>query len=94
MKKRNKITVGEKLLYTIASLTVVSTFVLQICMSAQIGHLGLNVEKLKYKVNTQTNTNESLAMKVSELTSFTKVNEVVKNMGLVYNYENIVNINK
>jgi cell division protein FtsL len=92
--KKKRITKGEKLLYSLDFLCAILTFVMEIFLRAQIGHLGLGVEKLKYKVHTQTNTNETLAMKVNELTSFTKVNEVVKNMGLVYNYENIINIDK
>ena len=49
---------------------------------------------LKFDLSDQEKKNESLTMKVNELTSFSKVDEVVKEMGLVYNYENIVNIDK
>ena len=93
-KKKSKITKGEKLLYGIALVSFVATFVVRIFFGANVGALGIEVEKLKADLNSQEKKNESLTMKINELTSFSKVNEVVKDMGLVYNYENIVNIDK
>jgi cell division protein FtsL len=88
------LTKGEYHLYRWTFITLVLTLVLKICCGASVGNLGMDVEKLKYKVENQKNTNESLTMKISELTSFSKVDQIVKDMGLVYNYENIVNIDK
>jgi len=88
------LTKGEYHLYRITFIILVLTLVLKICGGASVGNLGMDVEKLKYKVEDQKNTNESLAMKISELTSFSKVDQIVKDMGLVYNYKNVVNIDK
>lgn len=93
-KKKVKITKGEKLLYSAAVVCFVATFVVRIFFGANVGALGIQVEKLKVDLSDQEKKNESLTMKVNELTSFSKVDEVVKEMGLVYNYENIVNIDK
>ncbi len=93
-KKKSKITKGERLLYGIATLCFIATFVVRVFFGANVGALGIKVEKLKADLSSQEKKNESLTMKVNELTSFSKVNEVVKDMGLVYNYENIVNIDK
>lgn len=93
-KRKAKITKGEKILYSIASICFVTAFVVRIFLGANVGTLGIKVEKLKTELSMQEKKNESLTMKVNELTSFSKVNEVVKDMGLVYNYENIVNIDK
>lgn len=93
-KRKAKITKGEKILYSIASICFVAAFVVRIFLGANVGTLGIKVEKLKTELSMQEKKNESLTMKVNELTSFSKVNEVVKDMGLVYNYENIVNIDK
>lgn len=92
MKKR-KLTKGERLLYTTASLCIVFTMVLKIFCGAGIGHLSMSVEQLNYDITSQEKTNESLTMKVNELTSFEKVKEVVSNMGLAYNNENIIVVN-
>ena len=94
MQMRKKgLTRGEKILYTGAVLCICFTFVLKIFCGAGIGHLSMNVEQLKYDIDVQEKTNESLNMKVSELTSFDKIKEVVEEMGLAYNNENILVVN-
>ena len=45
-------------------------------------------------LTNQSKTNESLTMKVNELTAFDKVKDVVKDMGLAYNNDNIVVIDE
>ena len=94
MQMRKKgLTRGEKILYTGAVLCICFTFVLKIFCGAGIGHLSMSVEQLKYDIDVQEKTNESLNMKVSELTSFDKIKEVVEEMGLAYNNDNVVVIN-
>lgn len=94
MQMRKKgLTRGEKILYTSAVLCICFTFVLKIFCGAGIGHLSMSVEQLKYDIDVQEKTNESLNMKVSELTSFDKIKEVVEEMGLAYNNENILVVN-
>ena len=63
---------------------------LQIFCGASIGNLKMSVEKLNYEISNQNKTNESLTMKVNELTAFDKVKDVVKDMGLAYNNDNII----
>lgn len=81
---------GEKLLYVGAFLSLILTFVVQVFCGASVGNLNMSVEKLKYELDSQEKKNESLAMKVSELTAFDKVKDVVKDMGLAYNNDNII----
>lgn len=81
---------GEKLLYVSAFLCFIFTFVIQVFCGASVGNLNMSVEKLKYEINAQDKKNESLAMKVSELTAFDKIKDVVKDMGLAYNNDNII----
>ena len=57
---------------------------------ANVGNLNMSVEKLKYDISEQEKKNESLTMKVNELTSFDKIESVAKEMGLTYKYENII----
>lgn len=81
---------GEKLLYVSAFLCLVFTFIIQVFCGASVGNLNMSVEKLKYEIDNQGKKNESLAMKVSELTAFDKIKDVVKDMGLAYNNDNII----
>ena len=59
-----------------------------------VGELKMSIEEKNYKIDSQEKTNESLTMQVNELTSFENVKEVVNEMGLAYNNENIVVIDK
>lgn len=87
-----KLTKLEKFLYTTALLCFAGTMVFKIFLGAQIGHLNLSVEKLKYEIDVQSKKVEGLTMKVNELTSFDKVKEIVKSMGLAYHNENIIDV--
>lgn len=97
--KKNKVrkvrmTKGEKFLYITACVCLITTMVLKIFSGASVGHLSMSVEKLKYDITEQEKKIESLNMQVNELTSFTEVQEVVKNMGLSYNNQNVIIINE
>ncbi len=93
-KRKSRITKGERLLYVTASFCVVLLVVLKVFAGAGINHLNMSIEKMKYDIDTQEKKNESLSMKVNELTSFDKVREVAANMGLEYNNENIIVVNR
>ena len=93
-KKKSSVTKGEKILYGSAIFAFFLTSVLQIFCGTNIGNLKLEVEKVKYEITDQEKKNESLTMKVSELTSFDKVKDIVKDMGLEYNNDNIIIINQ
>lgn len=85
-----KITKGERMLYAGGFMAFIMAIMLQIFCGASIGNLKMNVEKLNYEIANQNKTNESLTMKVNELTAFDKVKDVVKDMGLAYNNDNII----
>lgn len=91
--RRTRITKGEKLLYTGAVLSFACFLVLKVFCGAGISGLSMNVELIKADIDAQEKKNESLSMKVSELTSFENVKDVVSDMGLAYNNENIIVIN-
>lgn len=91
--RKIRITKGEKMLYFLGSASLVMTLIVQIFCGANVGSLNLKVEKLKFSITSQQKKNESLTMKVNELTSFDKVKDIVKDMGLAYNNDNIVVIN-
>ena len=50
---------------------------------------------MKYQaIKTQEKKNQSLTMQVNELTSYENVSAVIEDLGLAYNNENIIVINK
>ena len=95
MAKRRKarMTKGEVLLYSIAFLCLFSTIVSKIFFSAGITSLNMSIEKQMNDVENQKKVNESLTMKVNELTAHDKVKDVASDMGLAYNNDSIVIIN-
>ena len=93
-KKTKRITKGEKFLYlSIIAMLFLVVFV-QIYSAASLGNLKMNIEKLNYQISSQEKKNESLNMKISELTAYDNIKGVVSEMGLSYNYENIIIIDK
>ncbi|MDD2392097.1 MAG: hypothetical protein PHU94_04105 [Bacilli bacterium] len=88
--KKMRITKGERFLWLGTFLSLVLTILVQVFGGANIGHLNMSVEKIKYEIEVQTKTNESLTMKINELTSFDKIEQLVKDMGLTYKNENIL----
>ena len=93
-KKRQKITKGEILLYTMALLSFIMMMSLKIFCGASIGEMKMNIEEIKFNIDNQQKKNESLTMKVNELTSFENVKKVVDEMGLSYNNDNIIVVDK
>lgn len=94
MKKRTRkvmrFTKGEKLLYTMGVLCFTFYIVIKVFSSASISNLKMEIEKISYKIDAQEKKNQSLVMQVNELTSYEKLNGVLKDMGLAYNNENII----
>ncbi len=91
--KRLKITRGERFLYVTASLLVVTSFIMSFFFGANIGNLKMSVERIEADILTEEKKLESLTMKKNELTSFDKMKDIAKEMGLGYNNDNIVIIN-
>jgi len=98
MKKKAAVKVrftkGEKFLFLSCIFLACAVVLVQVFCGATTGNLSLSIEKLKYDIDSQEKKNESLTMQVSELTSYDKIKDVVKDMGLAYNNENIIIINK
>ena len=95
-KKKNKarITKGERLLYFYATIAFFLMLGLKIFCGASIGEMKMSIEEKRYNIEEQQKTNESLTMQVNELTSFENVQKVVKEMGLAYNNDKIIVIDK
>lgn len=88
-RNRRIITKGEVLVYTLGTLCFLFALAIRVFASASISNLKMDIEKINYKIESQEKKNQSLVMQVNELTSYEKLNGVLKEMGLAYNNENI-----
>lgn len=94
MKKRKKkgFTKLEKFLYK--SCLTISVFMLIgiVFTSATVSKMNIELQKMSKTVESQEDTNESLAMKINEMASLDNIKSVSKNLGLAYNNDNIKTI--
>ncbi len=93
-QRKVKFTKKEKLIYAVGVLSFGALFASKIFFGAQISNIKMNIEKIHFEIENQEKKNESLTMQVNELTSYENVSSVIKDLGLAYNNENIVVINK
>jgi cell division protein FtsL len=82
-KKRNRRTIS--LVFVLTVMFVLSHVVYKVTLS----QINLETEKLRMEVNSQSNRNQSLTMKVDELSAPKNVQQVAQNLGLAYNNSNI-----
>ena len=94
VKKRVKLSKFERLIYTFAIVLTVSAPLTIVFSKATLAKINFEVEKQKKEITEQTKTNESLSMKINELASLDKIEEVAKEQGLSYNNDNIKNIDE
>lgn len=89
MKKQLKMGKFEKLLYVFTILLVLSCPLMIVFSQATLSKINYEVEKTKKKIVAQEKKNESLTMKINELASLDKIQEVADSEGLSYNNDNI-----
>ncbi len=89
VKKRLKMSKFEKLLYIFTFVLIVATPFVLVFSQATLSEINFEVEKNKKQIATQEKKNESLTMKINELASLEKIQEVAKEQGLSYNNNNI-----
>ncbi len=93
MKKTNhkkvKMLKGEKLLYLILLVVLAAIPLLKVYSQAKLSETNIAVEQLSVKIEKQENINESVNMKINELVSLDKIQNVANEIGLSYNNDNI-----
>ena len=94
VKKRVKMSKFERLIYTFALVLAISAPLTIVFFLFSLSKINFEVEKTKKEISEQTKTNESLSMKINELASLDKIEEVAKEQGLSYNNDNIKNIDE
>ncbi len=88
-KKKICLLKGEKFLYAMIGLLIIGNFLGQAFSSAMLSKTNIEVESIRSKISKQENLNESLSMKINELSSLDKVESVATSYGLEYNNSNI-----
>ena len=91
-KKKKGLTKIEKFLYK--SCLVITVFLLVgiVFTSATVSKMNIELQEMSKTVESQEDTNESLAMKINEMASLENIQAISKNLGLAYNDENIKTI--
>ena len=94
MKKRRKkgVVKAEKSLYKMFVMVTVVLVVGIIYSRATLGKINLEVQKLSDIIKEESEDNQSLAMKINEMVSLDKIQEVSGELGLTYNNENIKSV--
>ena len=94
VKKRVKMSKFERLIYTFAIVLAISAPVTIVFSQATLSQINFEVEKVKKEIKEQTKTNESLSMKINELASLDKIEEIAEDQGLSYNNDNIKTVDE
>ena len=63
-----------------------------VCGQTSLAQVNLEVQKLTKEVEKERNVNESLEMKIDEMTSLERIKKVSEEYGLSYNSDNIKTI--
>ena len=94
MKKRKKKGTYriEKTLYKYFVMTTIVLVVGIIYSRAALGKINLEVQELSDIIKEESEDNQSLAMKINEMVSLNKIQEVSEALGLTYNNDNIKSV--
>lgn len=90
-KKKNK-NKTEKMIYKTFIVTTIVLIVGIIFSKAMLSQINLEVQKLNNTIEGQKEDNKSLVMKINEMVSLERIQEVSSEMGLEYKNENIKTI--
>ncbi len=91
-RKKNKNMMLEKRIYRFFVVTMVFLIVGIIYSNATLGKINLEIQELSDTIKDDTEDNQSLVMKINEMVSLEKIQEVSTEMGLEYNNNNIKSV--
>ena len=94
MKKRKKKGINkiEKIIYKSFVFTTIVLIVGIIYSRAALGKINLELQELSDIIKDESEDNQSLAMKINEMVSLDKIQEVSNQLGLTYNNDNIKSV--
>ena len=93
-KKKNKrfFCSFERVMYKLCVGVIILLIVGIVCGQTSLAQVNLEVQKLTKEVEKERNVNESLEMKIDEMTSLDRIKQVSQEYGLAYNSDNIKTI--
>ena len=91
-KKKNKTSKLEKFIYKSFVFTTVILIVGIIYSRAALSKINLEVQELSGIIKEESEDNQSLVMKIYEMVSLDKIQEVSNKLGLTYNNDNIKSV--
>ena len=92
MKKKKRVNKNlrrEKFVYRSFAILTVFLIVGIIYSRAMLSKINLEVQDLNDKISMETDDNQSLAMKINEMVSLEKIQQVSNELGLKYDNDNI-----
>ena len=91
--KRIKLLKGEKMMFV---LLILFGFIIMpsswVYPKALLSETNIELEKIKSKIDKQTDRNEALGMQIDELASIDNIQDIASKNGLSYNNSNIKTI--
>ena len=91
-QKQHYLSSFERIMYRFCIVVIILLIVGIVCGQTTLAQINLEVQKLNKEVDNQKNKNESLKMKIDEMTSLDRIKEISGQYGLTYNSENIKTI--
>lgn len=91
-KKKRFFCKFERFMYVLCIIVIIALVVGTVCGQTTLAKINLEVQKLNKEVSAQENINESLSIKIDEMTSLDNIQEISKEYGLSYNSDNIKTI--
>ena len=91
-KKKKLLSAFERFMYKLCILIIIALIIGIVCSETNIAQTNVEIEKLERDVEKQKKRNESLNMKIDEMTSLDNIKEISAEYGLSYRSENIKTI--
>ena len=91
-KKQQFLCSFERFMYKLCIVVIVFLIIGIVCGQASLAQINLEVQKLSKEVGAQRNFNESLEMKIDEMTSLDRIKKVSEEYGLKYDSDNVKTI--
>ena len=91
-KKVNKYMKIEKLIYKTFMFSTIFLIIGIIYSRAMLSKINLEIQELSGIIKQESEDNQSLVMKIKEMVSLDKIQEVSAQLGLTYNNDNIKSV--
>ncbi len=89
-RKKVKLNGLDRFLIGIIILLLVSGPIVIVYSKSVLSKSNIEVERIKNKIEKQETINESISMKINELASLSNIQDIAKEQGLSYQYDNIL----